>query len=75
MIVLHKVELSRGTKLLFPGVNASFYDKQKIGVVGKNGSGKTSLFLLLQGILEPTAGDVSLADREATGLTSETLKV
>jgi ATP-binding cassette subfamily F protein 3 len=63
MIVLHKIELSRGTKLLFSGVNISFYDKQKIGVVGKNGSGKTSLFLLLQGILEPTAGDVSLSGK------------
>jgi len=59
MIVLSKVELLRGTKLLFSAVNVSFYDKQKIGVVGKNGSGKTSLFLLLQGILEPTAGDIS----------------
>ena len=49
MIVLSEVELMRGVKLLFSSANISFYDKQKIGVVGKNGSGKTSLFLLLRG--------------------------
>lgn len=61
MIVISKVELLRGPKLVFSAANISFYDKQKIGVVGKNGSGKTSLFLLLQGILEPTSGDISFS--------------
>ncbi len=63
MIVLSNIELLRGTKLLFSAVNASFYNKQKIGVAGKNGSGKTSLFLLLQGILEPSAGNISLSEK------------
>ncbi|MCK4607923.1 MAG: ATP-binding cassette domain-containing protein [Gammaproteobacteria bacterium] len=63
MITLSKVELLRGAKLLFSDANVSFYDRQKIGVVGKNGSGKTSLFLLLQRILDPTAGDVSLSEK------------
>lgn len=60
MITLNGLELLRGHKLLFSNVNVSFYDKQKIGVVGKNGCGKTSLFLLLQGKLESSAGDVLL---------------
>lgn len=58
MITLQNIELQRGTKLLFYKANASFYNKQKIGIVGKNGCGKTSLFLLLQGKLEPLTGSV-----------------
>ncbi|MBN2689856.1 MAG: ATP-binding cassette domain-containing protein [Gammaproteobacteria bacterium] len=63
MITLQNIELARGTKLLFASANVSFYDKQKIGIVGKNGSGKTSLFLLLQGLLESSAGNVLFPEK------------
>ncbi|MGD9153120.1 MAG: ATP-binding cassette domain-containing protein [Gammaproteobacteria bacterium] len=58
MITLQDIELQRGTKLLVTKANATFYNKQKIGIVGKNGCGKTSLFLLLQNKLEPLTGNV-----------------
>ncbi|MGK7890237.1 MAG: energy-coupling factor ABC transporter ATP-binding protein, partial [Leptolyngbyaceae cyanobacterium] len=33
---------------------------EKVGVIGPNGAGKTSLFMTLCGILEPTAGEITL---------------
>ena len=62
MIVLNELELSRGAKVLFSGANLTLYDKQKIGIVGKNGCGKTSLFMLLQGVLEPDDGVLSFSE-------------
>jgi ATP-binding cassette subfamily F protein 3 len=59
MITLNNVSLARGTKPLFSNVSLSFYHKQKIGIVGKNGSGKTSLFLLLQEMIEPNDGYIT----------------
>lgn len=61
LITFNNLKLQRDAKLLFADANASFYDKQKIGVVGKNGCGKTSLFLLLQGKLEPLTGNAVIA--------------
>jgi len=60
MITLNNVTLQRGDKLLFENVTQTFFNKQKIGVVGKNGCGKTSLFALLLGQLESPQGDLSL---------------
>jgi ATP-binding cassette, subfamily F, member 3 len=61
MIILNNITLQRGEKTLFENVTLAFYAKQKIGIVGKNGSGKTSLFLLLQGELDSSVGEVSLS--------------
>lgn len=36
---------------------------QRIGIIGHNGCGKTTLFMLLCGVLSPTSGEISLLDR------------
>jgi branched-chain amino acid transport system ATP-binding protein len=38
------------------------------GLIGPNGSGKTTVFNLVTGFLEPTAGQIYFKDREITGL-------
>jgi ATP-binding cassette, subfamily F, member 3 len=63
MITLSDVTLKRGSKTLFKDASLSFYNKQKIGVVGKNGCGKTSLFLLFLGEIETTVGEASLSSK------------
>ena len=37
-------------------------------LVGRNGAGKTTLFNLLTGFLKPSAGQIRVYDRDATGL-------
>ena len=57
MITLRQITLSRGTKLLLDRASVNLYEKQKIGLVGHNGCGKTSLFSLLLGGLIADTGD------------------
>ena len=60
MIRLDGVELRRGEAKVLDRAHLVVQRRQKVGVVGANGAGKTSLFGLLLGELEPDRGDVEL---------------
>ncbi|MDQ0315631.1 ABC-F family ATP-binding cassette domain-containing protein [Amorphus orientalis] len=47
-------------RTLFDGASASFPARAKVGFVGRNGTGKTTLFKLIQGDLSPESGDIRL---------------
>ena len=51
--------LQGGTPLL-QNVNLQAFADQRIGLVGKNGCGKSTLFRLIRGEIKPDGGDVSL---------------
>ena len=57
MLTLNQISLSRGTKNLFNKTSVSIFEKQKVGLVGRNGCGKSSLFKLLKGELLPCHGE------------------
>ena len=57
MITLRQVTLSRGNKILLDHASVSLHEKQKIGLVGQNGCGKSTLFSLLLGQLHADTGD------------------
>ena len=52
------VAVSYGTDEIFSGVDLEISERARIGIVGPNGSGKTSLLKLLVEELEPNAGTV-----------------
>ncbi len=60
MAVLNVQNLSFwfGERELFSKVNFDIKEKEKVGFVGANGVGKTTMFNLIRGVLEPTEGDV-----------------
>ena len=60
MIHLTNVTLKRGSKTLFAELDLTVHAGHRVGIVGRNGVGKTSLFLLLRGRLLPEEGDVKL---------------
>ena len=60
MITLRKLVLQRGDKRLLDGVDLTIFARQKIGITGANGSGKSSLIALLRGELHADGGDVEL---------------
>ena len=60
MIQLQSIELRRGALLLFQQADLTVFPGQKVGIVGANGCGKSSLFAMLQGKLAPDAGNVSI---------------
>ena len=63
MITLKNLSLQRGTKLIFERVNLTIYAGQKVGVVGANGCGKSTLFALFLDEIHPDAGDLELPPR------------
>ena len=60
MIHVTNVTLKRGAKTLFTGLDVTVHAGHRAGIVGRNGVGKSSLFLLLRGRLLPEEGDVRL---------------
>ena len=58
MITLRKLTLRRGTKIVLQGANLTLHPGEKVGLIGRNGAGKSSLFLLLTDKLHADAGDV-----------------
>jgi len=52
--------LRRGTKVLLDGAEFVVHPGERVGIVGKNGAGKSSLFGLLTGTLDADAGTLDL---------------
>src|SRR5690242_20592472 len=63
MIRLSQVTLRRGTKTLLEGADVALNPGDRIGLIGANGSGKSSLFALLRGELHADAGEVDYPAR------------
>ncbi|MFM7972980.1 MAG: ATP-binding cassette domain-containing protein, partial [Betaproteobacteria bacterium] len=67
MITLRDVTLRRGAKAVLEGASVTLNPGEKIGLVGRNGAGKSSLFSLLTGRLHADAGDVEIPPRWQVG--------
>jgi len=59
-----EVELRFGSRKLFDDVSIQFIHGNCYGVIGANGSGKSSLLKILSGEIEPTHGNVSIGQNE-----------
>ncbi|MBN8739662.1 MAG: ABC transporter ATP-binding protein [Lysobacterales bacterium 69-70] len=59
MLRFDSVALRRGSKLLFADASVQLHTGWRVGVTGRNGAGKSSLFALVAGELQPDAGDFS----------------
>jgi ATP-binding cassette subfamily F protein 3 len=60
MITLRGVVLQRGGKRLLERADLTLVPRQKVGITGANGSGKSSLLALLRGELAAEAGEVEI---------------
>ena len=58
MLSLNNLALRRGTDLLFSGASFTVHQGRKVGFIGANGAGKTSLFKLILGELEIDEGSL-----------------
>ena len=52
--------MSFGTQDIFDDINLQIKDKEKVGIIGVNGAGKSTFFKLIMGKLEPDKGKIIL---------------
>ena len=67
MLVLNQISLRRGVKLVLNLASVTLQPGEKVGLVGRNGAGKSSLFSLLTKRLQSDSGDVSMPPRWRIG--------
>ena len=60
MIRISELTLQRGPLRLLENAELTLHPGHKVGLIGANGAGKSSLFALLRGKLHPDAGDCAL---------------
>ena len=65
---MHNVRKALGDKVVLDNVTLSFYPGAKIGVVGPNGTGKSTLLKLMAGLEVPNNGDAMLAKDATVGI-------
>ncbi|MBQ1898863.1 MAG: ABC-F family ATP-binding cassette domain-containing protein [Ruminococcus sp.] len=59
VLSLSKIAMGFGERTLFENVSFEVESRDKVGLIGRNGVGKTTLFKIICGELEPTAGVVA----------------
>ena len=65
MITLRNLTIRRGDKLLLDDASAAFVPGARVGVVGANGCGKSTLFSVFAGEMHPDGGDLDMPPRLA----------
>ena len=61
LVTLANLRFGHGTRLLLDGVSGSIHEGERVGLVGRNGCGKSTLFKLIAGVLKPDDGEVQIA--------------
>ena len=64
MIQVSNVSLKFGKRILFEDVNLKFTNGNCYGLIGANGSGKSTFLKLLSGELETTSGEITITKGE-----------
>jgi len=63
-----RLHLRYPTKTVFEGITVGVHEGDRIGIVGRNGDGKSSLLGMLAGTVEPTGGQVTMRGGTTIGV-------
>jgi ATP-binding cassette subfamily F protein uup len=73
IVELHKISKAFGSKTILNGFTYNFQRQERLGVVGSNGTGKSTFLNLLQGHLEPDQGKIVIGETVVFGYYSQEL--
>jgi len=67
MIIISNVSKSYNARSLFSGINLNVGMRDRIAVIGQNGTGKTTLFEIISGNISPDTGSVNIPGNTTIG--------
>ncbi len=67
IVTVHDLAMEFGEQKLFDGMNFEIQDGDRIGLIGVNGCGKTTLFKMLTGEYYPTGGNIIINKNTSIG--------
>ena len=69
------LQYQNGTLLteVVKGIDFTIHQNEKLAIVGKSGSGKTSLLMLMAGLEKPTSGNITYKDQDITTYSEDQL--
>ena len=73
-LTIEDVSVRRGGRVVIDGVTLAVDARQIVGVVGKNGCGKTTLLMSVAGVLAPRRGRITVAGASVWGGHGERLR-
>ncbi|MFD1095216.1 ABC-F family ATP-binding cassette domain-containing protein [Salegentibacter chungangensis] len=62
VVELHNIGKSYGDKLLLDGFDYNFNRGERVGIIGKNGTGKSTFLNILTGAIKPDSGKVVIGE-------------
>ena len=71
MLRLDQITYRIGPRTLFDGASATINPGHRVGFVGRNGTGKTTLLGMVTGETEPDSGSISVPSRWRVGITRQ----
>ena len=74
MIIVDNLSKSYGKQGLFDSISFKVNRKERVGIVGRNGHGKTTLFRMITGEDEPDAGTITKPRKYRIGYVEQKLK-
>ena len=73
MLRVERVTKRFGGLVAVDGLSFDVNEREVLGIIGPNGSGKTTMLNMMSGAFKPTEGFISLSDRQISGKAAQTI--
>jgi ATP-binding cassette subfamily F protein 3 len=75
MITASNIRIQYGNRVLLDSVNLVIQDRDRIGLVGRNGAGKSTMLKLLVGDMNPQEGSITRPNGASMGYLHQEMKL
>lgn len=75
MITLQNLSIQYGGKFLFDDISFTITDNDRIGLVGKNGAGKSTMLKIVMGEIRPESGNIQMDNNTTLGYLPQDMKM
>lgn len=74
MLSVTNLSIQYGGRFLFDNINLTVTNRDRIGLVGKNGAGKSTMLKIFMGLIRPESGKVSMDNNTTLGYLPQDIK-